>query len=107
MLQRVIRKMLLALGEHDAIDLGVRIFARECHVLIDFRQPTTECADGPLQLPSRFDEGLLMGKMPDAGAPVLQVDVPQFGTWTDDEFNRAEHVIQILADRPAPRRRFR
>ena len=30
-----------------------------------------------------------MGKVPHAGAPVLQIDVPQLGARADDEFDRA------------------
>ena len=59
-LQRVIRKMLLAFGEHHAVDLRVGAVADQRHVLIDFGQPAAQRADGPLQLavalrPAPFD----------------------------------------------------
>ncbi len=50
MLQRVIREMLLAFGEHHAVDLHVGVFADQRHVLIDFGQAAAQGADGPLQL---------------------------------------------------------
>ena len=49
MLQRVIGEMLLALGEHDAVDLHIGAWSDHGDVLVYFRQPATERADGPLQ----------------------------------------------------------
>ena len=49
-LQRVIRKVLLAFGEHDAVDLGVGVVAGQGDVLIHLGQPAAEGADRPLQL---------------------------------------------------------
>ncbi len=87
-LQRVIREMLLAFGEHHAVDLHVSIFAGEQHVLIHFRQAAAKCADGPLQLAGSFDACFLVGEVPDAGAPVLQVHVTELGACADDQFDR-------------------
>ena len=75
-LQRVIGKMLLAFGEHDAVDLGLGVLAGQRDVLIDFGQPAAERTDGPLQPSGTFDQRLLMGKVPHAGAPVLQIHIP-------------------------------
>ena len=69
MLQRVVRQVLLPLGEHDAVDLGQGVLASEGDVLVDFRQPAAEGADGPLQPRIAIDERLLMGEVPDAASP--------------------------------------
>ena len=77
MLQRVVRQVLLALGEHHAVDLGIGAASDQGHVLIDLRQPAAQGGDRPLQRGVAIDQRLLMGKVPDAGGPVLQVDVAQ------------------------------
>ena len=46
-------------------------------MLIDFGQPAAQGADRPLQRGVATDQGVLMGEVPDAGAPVLQIDVAQ------------------------------
>ena len=77
MLQRVVRQMLPAFGEHHAVDLRSAPRADQRHVLIDLGQPCAERADGPLQAAVALDEAFLMGKMPDAVSPVLQIHVTQ------------------------------
>ena len=62
MLQRVIRKMLFAFGEHDAVDLRVGVLAGQRDVLIHFRQAAAQRADGPLQLAAGFDDALFDGR---------------------------------------------
>ena len=60
-----------------AVDLTARRPRRPGHVLIDLGQPAAQGADGPLQRGIAVDQGLLVGEVPDAVAPVLQVDVAQ------------------------------
>ena len=49
MLQRVVRQVLLAFGEHHAVDLGVGAAADQRHVLIHLGQPAAQGGDRPLQ----------------------------------------------------------
>ncbi len=86
-LQRVIRQVLLALGEHGAVDLRVGSLAHQGHVLIDFCQPAAQGGDGPLQAAIALDLAALVGEVPDSGRPVLQVDVAQPGARLDDQFD--------------------
>ncbi len=88
-LEGVIGEMLFAFGEHDAVDLGIGVFAGQRDVLIDFGEAGAEGADGPLQLTGTFEDGFLMGEVPDAGAPVLQVDVAELRARADDELDGA------------------
>ena len=76
-LQRVVGEVLLAFGEHHAVDLRVGARADQGHVLVDLGQAAAQGADGPLQRGVVADQGLLVGEVPDAGAPVLQVDVAE------------------------------
>ena len=62
MLQRVIRKVLLAFGEHHAVDLRVGACADQRHVLIDLRQPAAQGADRPLQRRVAIDQRLADGR---------------------------------------------
>ena len=84
MLQRVIREGLFALGEHHAVDLRVGPFAGQRHVLVDLGQPATQRRDRPLQAAVALNDSALMGEVPDAGRPVLQIDVTQPGAGLDD-----------------------
>ena len=61
-LERVIGEMLLAFGEHDAVDLAVGIFAGQGDVLVDFGQPAAQRADGPLQLAGALRRWLFDGR---------------------------------------------
>ena len=88
-LERVVGKVLRAVGEHHAIDLGVRPFADQGDVLVDLGQPAAQCADGPLQRGVAADERLVMGEVPDARAPILQVHVAQPCAGADEDFHRA------------------
>ena len=76
-LVRVVGEVLRAVGEHHAIDLGMRPFADQGHMLIDLGQPAAQGADRPLQRGVAADQRFLMGEVPDAGAPILQIHVPQ------------------------------
>ena len=89
MLERVVGEVLLAFGENDAVDLAVGIFAGQRDMLIDFGEAAAKGPDGPLELTGGFDDGFLMGEMPDAGAPVLQVHVAELGAGADDELDGA------------------
>jgi hypothetical protein len=78
-LQRVVGEMLFAFGEHDAVDLRLGARANQHHVLVHLGQSAAQRADGPLQRRTAADQRLLMGEVPHARAPVLQVDVAQPG----------------------------
>ena len=86
-LQRVIGEVLPALGEHHAVDLHVGAGADQGHVLVHLGQPAAQGADGPLQRGVVVDQRPLMGEVPDAGAPVLQVDVSQLRPRADVDFD--------------------
>ena len=57
----VVAEVLLALGEHDAVDLRLGVGAGEGDALVHLRQPGAEGADGPLQL------GLACRRSPSGG----------------------------------------
>ena len=61
-LQRVIRKVLLAFGEYDAVHLHVGFRPGQRDVLIDFCQPAAQGADGPLQFRRRLRPVLFDGR---------------------------------------------
>ena len=86
-LQGVIGEVLAAVGEHDAVDLGLGPGADQRHVLIDLGQAASQGADGPLQRGVAAEQGLLMGEMPHAHAPVLQIDVLQPGFRPQQQFD--------------------
>ena len=87
-LQRVVGEVLLALGEHHAVDLHVGAGPDQGHVLVHLGQPAAQRADGPLQRGVLPDQRPLVGEVPDAGAPVLQVDVAEPGPRADVDFDR-------------------
>ena len=89
MLMRVVRQVLPAFGEHHAVDLHLGIRPGHRHVLIHFRQPRAQGTDRPLQPAFAADVRLLMGKVPNFVAPVLQIHVPQPGALLDDQLDRA------------------
>ena len=86
-LQRVVGKMLSAFGEHYAVDLYVCAGPDKRHVLVDLGQAAAQGADGPLQGRILVDQRPLMGKVPDARAPVLEVDVAEFRPRADVDFD--------------------
>ncbi len=88
-LQRVIRKVLLPLGEHHAVDLGFGAVADQGHVLIDLGQSAAQGGDGPLQPAVAVNDAVLMGKVPDVRRPVLQIDIPQPRAGADEQFDGA------------------
>ena len=98
-LQGVVGEVLAALGEHHAVDLHVRARADQGHVLVDLRQAAAQRADGPLERGVAADQCPLMGKMPNAGPPVLQVDVAQAGPGADVDFDRP--AMQAAGDSPS------
>ena len=77
MLQGVVSEMLLALGEHHPVDLATRPLPDQLDVLIDFRQTAADGTVRPLQGRIAIDDRPLLGKVPDAVPPVLQVHIPQ------------------------------
>ena len=99
-LQRVIRQVLLALGEHHAVDLGLGVWPGQRDVLVDLGQPLPRAPIVHCKRRVAADDGLLMGEVPDARAPVLQVHVPQPGAGADEQLDRA--AVQVR--RPFRRR---
>src|SRR5438105_2143697 len=89
MLERVIRDVLLALGEEHAIDLTLGPAADELDVLIDLRQAAADRGDGPLDRGIAADDRFLMSEVPDAMTPVLQGNEAQPGLWAENHLRRA------------------
>ena len=57
-------------------------------MLVDLGQAAAQGADGPLQRGVGADQGLVVGEVPHARAPVLQVDVAQAGAAAQQDFDR-------------------
>ena len=76
-LQRVVGEVLASFGEHHAVDLGGTARPGQGDVLIDLGQPAAEGTDGPLQPRIAFEDRLLVGEVPDATTPILEIDVAE------------------------------
>ncbi len=101
-LERVIGEVLLAFGEHHPVDLRLGARADERHVLIDLRQPAAERPNRPLQTGVAIDEALLMGEVPNARPPILQIHIPQLGLRADEQLDAA--AVQTVSRRAAASR---
>ncbi len=81
-------QVLLAGGEHHAVDLGVGPLPGQGDLLVDLRQPGAEAADGPLDRGIGADQGPLAAEVPGRGVPVLEVDEPELRPPADEQLDR-------------------
>ena len=99
MLQREVGQVLAAGGEHDSVDLRHICRGRRGRHADSLLPAGCRCPDCPLQTGVAIDEPLLMGKVPDAGSPVLQINIAQLGFRANEQLDAA--AVQTVSRRAA------
>jgi len=90
-LLRVIGQDLPVGGKRNSVDFCIRTRTIQDHVLMHVGQPSSNAADGPLQVTILLDSACLVSKMVDVLIPILQLDVPQVSSLTDQQID-CSHV---------------
>ena len=80
--------MLLACGEHHAVDLRRSLWTSQSCLLIDFRKSRTKAANGPLNRAAGIDHRSLAAEVPGLVVPVLDSHILQMSIFAHDDFDR-------------------